>query len=683
MWGRGTLIGDRYVLDGRLGRGAMGEVWRAEDQVLHRKVAVKMLHPSGLEDNSFLPRFRREAKILAAIHHPGVVGVHDYGEQVFPGSGGPDGPAAHAAYIVMELVEGKTLEEVRAEYGLLPAARVFDLAAQALDALHTVHRLGIVHRDIKPSNMMLRGDGRVAVTDFGIARTETDTGLTSRNAVIGTSRYMAPEQSRGLPVIPASDLYSIGVVCYELLTGEPPFKGGSPVEVALKHIEEPVPDLPRDASAATREFIAKALAKDPEDRFVNAAVMAAAARRVASGGAPAPDRDATPEVRGRPSGTRNDARNDAGSDPGSDARPGPRSGTRSDARPGRRSRRRVFVLAALSVPVVVAAAVYLVPELTGSDFKSDSMRSIDPGTDSAAAAASKLGPGWVDRGVIQDKEFPSTNTFWMADIDGDGKEDFLSVDKDQNVRLYRNHGPSGADWNPLTLEKTSYEPRDGAAGNTLRFADIDGDGHADCVDVSLDGRMSIRTWKSGLPDTSGMCMTPHTGTFEVRSQGSAGTLPSIDPRTRIRLADVTGGGRDDYLLIKPDGETTAWYNKDFVPQDDQERLDWEVPAKISDALSDTGTVQEIRYADLNGDARADRILVTAKGGAFAWLNEGGRGAGGAYRRIGRIAEDAEVPPKDVQFADVDGDGRADFLRIGWTGVTHAWLNRLKPDDFRS
>ncbi|MEV8454645.1 protein kinase [Streptomyces sp. NPDC052095] len=671
MWGRGTLIGDRYVLDGRLGQGAMGEVWRADDQVLHRPVAVKMLHPSGLEDNSFLPRFRREAKILAAIHHPGVVGVHDYGEQVFSGSGGPDGAAAHAAYIVMELVEGRTLEEVRAEYGLLPAARVFELAAEALDALHTVHRLGIVHRDIKPSNMMLRKDGRVAVTDFGIARAETDTRLTGRNAVIGTARYMAPEQSRGLPAIPASDLYSIGVVCYELLTGEPPFRGGSPVEVALKHIEEPVPDLPGDVSTGAREFIAKALAKDPEDRFVNAAVMAAAARRVAAGGAPAPVRDAAEEEeRGRSSGTRS-----------SDARP---SGTQSPAQPrhrGRARRRPVIVVAALAVPVAIAAAVYLVPELTGSDFRSGVKRDVHPGTKSTAP--SKLGAGWEDRGVIQGKDFPSTNTFWMADIDGDGKEDFLSVDKDQNVQLYRNHGPSDADWKPFTLAKTSYEPRDGSAGNTLRFADMDGDGHADCVDVFLDGRMSIRTWKSGLPDSSGMCMTRHTGTFEVRSWGSSGDLPSIDPKTRIRIADVTGGGRDDYLLIEPDGETTAWFNKDFVPENDQERLDWEVPMKISDAMSNTGTVQEIRYADLNGDARADRILVTAKGGAFAWLGEGDKGRGGTYKQIGRIAEDADVPPKDVQFADVDGDGRADFLRIGHTGITHAWLNRLKPDDFRS
>ncbi|MGW1432502.1 protein kinase domain-containing protein [Streptomyces sp. NPDC002431] len=678
MWGRGTLIGDRYVLDGRLGQGAMGEVWRAEDQVLRRPVAVKMLHPSGLEDNSFLPRFRREAKILAAIHHPGVVGVHDYGEQVFPASGGPDGAAAHAAYIVMELVEGRTLDEVRAEYGLLPAARVFELAAEALDALHTVHRLGIVHRDIKPSNMMLRKDGRVAVTDFGIARAETDTRLTSRNAIIGTARYMAPEQSRGLPAIPASDLYAIGVVCYELLTGEPPFRGGSPVEVALKHIEEPVPELPGDMSKGAREFIAKALAKDPEDRFVNAAVMAAAARRVAAGGAPAPDRDAAEGQEPRSSAQPSDAE-PSGEQP-SDARPGTPPSAQSRLR-GRLRRRPVVVLTALAVPVAIAAAVYLVPELTGSDFRSDAMQAAGPG--SKDTAPSKLGAGWEDRGVIQSKEFPSTDTFWMADIDGDGKEDFLSVDKDQNVRLYRNHGPSDTAWKPFTLEKTSYEPRDGSAGNTLRFADMDGDGHADCVDVFLDGRMSIRTWKSGLPDSTGMCMTPHTGAFEVRSWGSSGDLPSIDPKTRIRIADVTGGGRDDYLLIEPDGETTAWFNKDFVPENDQERLDWEVPIKISDAVSNTGTVQEIRYADLNGDERADRILVTAKGGAFAWLNEGDKGAGGTYRRIGRIAEDAEVPSKDVQFADVDGDGKADFLRIGWTGVTHAWLNRLQPDDFRS
>ncbi|TXS74121.1 serine/threonine-protein kinase [Streptomyces sp. sk2.1] len=281
MWGRGTLIGDRYALVGRLGGGAMGEVWRAEDQVLRRQVAVKFLRPSGLDDNSFLPRFRKEAKVLATIRHPGVVGVHDYGEQMFPGNGDGHGTATRAAYIVMELVEGKTLEELREEHGLLPPARVLDLAAQALDALHTVHRLGIVHRDIKPSNLMLREDGRVTVTDFGIARTETGTRLTDPHGIIGTPRYMAPEQARGLPVIPASDLYAIGAVCYELITGTPMFRGASPVEVALKHIEEPVPALPDDVPEAVRAFLSQALAKDPEDRYVNAAVMAAAARRAA------------------------------------------------------------------------------------------------------------------------------------------------------------------------------------------------------------------------------------------------------------------------------------------------------------------------------------------------------------------------------------------------------------------
>ncbi|WP_181442260.1 serine/threonine-protein kinase [Streptomyces tateyamensis] len=256
----------------RLGGGAMGEVWRAADRVLERQVAVKIVLPALLEDSAFAERFRREARMLAALNHRGIVDIHDYGEQ--PGADG----AAPVAFIVMELLDGQPLDRIRAERGTLPVEQAMDIVAQALDALHAAHQQGIVHRDIKPSNLMLRADGQVTVTDFGIARTLAGTKITTAHAVMGTALYMAPEQAEGLGTTPACDLYSMGVLSYELLTGELPFTGETAIEIVLKHVREPAPGLAERFPAAVREVVAKALAKRPGDRFADAAEMAAAAR---------------------------------------------------------------------------------------------------------------------------------------------------------------------------------------------------------------------------------------------------------------------------------------------------------------------------------------------------------------------------------------------------------------------
>ncbi|MFD0059478.1 serine/threonine protein kinase [Streptomyces sp. NPDC127574] len=277
MWSHGTVLGDRYTLGEQLGSGAMGEVWRAADRVLDREVAIKILLPRHLEEAAFAARFRREAKTLAALTHPGIVDVYDYGEESHAGSG------TGFAYIVMELVDGRTLAEVHQERGVLPVGEALEIVAQALEALHVAHQGKIVHRDVKPSNLMLRADGRVAVTDFGIASTASGTGLTAARQVLGTALYMAPEQAEGAGALPASDLYAMGVLCYELLTGEPPFTGASAIEVALKHIREPVPQLPSSFPGPVRDFVARALAKEPGQRHANAAVMAAVARRSAAG----------------------------------------------------------------------------------------------------------------------------------------------------------------------------------------------------------------------------------------------------------------------------------------------------------------------------------------------------------------------------------------------------------------
>ncbi|MCB5182145.1 protein kinase domain-containing protein, partial [Streptomyces antimicrobicus] len=277
MWGRGTVLGDRYTLTERIGGGGMGEVWRADDGVLRRQVAVKVLLPTLLDDPAFAARFRREATVLASLSHPGIVDVHDYGESEIDSG-------ERVAYIVMDLVEGRPLNEVRAQGGPMDPEQALDIAGQALDALHAAHLQGVTHRDIKPSNLMLGADGRVTVTDFGIARSSAaSTGITDSHAVLGTALYMAPEQAEGLGAVPASDLYSMGVVVYELLTGEPPFTGESVVEIALKHVREPAPDLPQALPEPVRAFVARALLKRPEERYADASVMAAAARRAAAG----------------------------------------------------------------------------------------------------------------------------------------------------------------------------------------------------------------------------------------------------------------------------------------------------------------------------------------------------------------------------------------------------------------
>ncbi|MGW0664696.1 protein kinase domain-containing protein [Streptodolium elevatio] len=274
MWSRGTVLGGRYALAERLGAGGMGEVWQADDRVLERRVAAKILLPTLMADERFAARFRREAKVLAALSHPGIVHIHDYGES-------EAGTDPRLAYIVMELVDGRPLDAVLTAEGPLPPERVLDIAALSLDALHAAHRRGIVHRDIKPSNLMLRADGQVTVTDFGIAHATDGTRLTASHAVLGTARYIAPEQAEGGPAVAASDLYSLGAVCYELLTGRPLFTGAKVLEIILKHIREPAPELPEELPEPVRAFVARALRKDPAERYADAAAMAAAARTAA------------------------------------------------------------------------------------------------------------------------------------------------------------------------------------------------------------------------------------------------------------------------------------------------------------------------------------------------------------------------------------------------------------------
>ncbi|WP_344952703.1 protein kinase domain-containing protein [Sphaerisporangium flaviroseum] len=259
-------------MDVRLGAGGMGEVWRGEDTVLARTVAVKVLLPGRMDDPGFAARFQGEARAMATINHPGVVDVYDYGVSDVPG----DGPTA---YLVMRFVDGEPLDRLLTRLTRIAPEPAMELIAQAASALQAVHDRGIVHRDVKPGNLLVRPDGTLVLTDFGIARADMGHRLTDAGMVLGTAAYCAPEQAEGQPVTPAVDLYALGVVAYECLAGHRPFDGDTPVTIALKHIREDPPPLPPDVPPAVRHLVERALVKDPARRWHSAAEMSVAARQ--------------------------------------------------------------------------------------------------------------------------------------------------------------------------------------------------------------------------------------------------------------------------------------------------------------------------------------------------------------------------------------------------------------------
>ncbi|HUZ29604.1 MAG TPA: protein kinase, partial [Solirubrobacteraceae bacterium] len=262
----GISLNGRYRLQARIGSGGMSTVYRAQDETLQRVVAVKLMNREVASDSDQLERFRREARAVAQLSHPHIVGVIDAGED----EGRP--------YIVFECVAGETLKERIRRAGRLPAAEAVAYAIEIARALGAAHARHIVHRDVKPQNVLIDEEGSAKVTDFGIARSLDEEGLTDDGRVLGTTDYVAPEQALGRPVTGQSDLYSLGVVLYEMLTGEVPFKGDNQVAVAMKHVREQLPDLQSkrpEISAALAAVVDRATAKRPEDRYANDAELIA------------------------------------------------------------------------------------------------------------------------------------------------------------------------------------------------------------------------------------------------------------------------------------------------------------------------------------------------------------------------------------------------------------------------
>jgi serine/threonine-protein kinase len=271
----GLKLGDRYRLESRIGAGGMGEVWRAVDEVLGRQVAVKAMLPAVADDPGFARRFLVEAKAMASVSHSAVAAIHDYGS------------SGTISFLVMEFIDGESVSQAMATAGRLAPARTMQLIAQAADGLQAVHERGIVHRDVKPANLLIRRNGSLVITDFGISRTADGTQLTASGAILGTPTYLSPEQVLGQPATALSDVYSLGLTAYECLAGHRPFTGDNPYAVALQRLHGRPPELDH-IPHQVRAIVDRALAVDPADRWPSAAALAEAARAAAqASGAPA------------------------------------------------------------------------------------------------------------------------------------------------------------------------------------------------------------------------------------------------------------------------------------------------------------------------------------------------------------------------------------------------------------
>jgi len=267
----GQEYGNRYELVSRIAIGGMGEVWKATDKVIGRTVAIKILKEEYFGDPGFRERFRAEARHAALVNHEGIANVFDYGEE------------EGKAYLVMEMVPGEALSTILEREKVLPPERVLSIIWQTAQALHQAHQAGLVHRDIKPGNLLITPEGQVKITDFGISRVTDQVPLTATGQVMGTVQYLAPEQASGKPASPATDIYSLGIVAYEALSGRRPFRGESQVSIAMAHIKEAPPELPGTIPEPVRKLVMSCIAKKAAGRPHNAEILAKAARALELG----------------------------------------------------------------------------------------------------------------------------------------------------------------------------------------------------------------------------------------------------------------------------------------------------------------------------------------------------------------------------------------------------------------
>ncbi|GAA3167697.1 MULTISPECIES: FG-GAP-like repeat-containing protein [Streptomyces] len=362
--------------------------------------------------------------------------------------------------------------------------------------------------------------------------------------------------------------------------------------------------------------------------------------------------------------------------------------------PDRKRRRRTIAVASAAAVAVAVPVLLLAPlpwtsaaDTSGStrpDATASGSTAPDcgaPGGKAPAAGKTDAGaPGPAARGSGGTPEkFPATNAFWLVDIN-ESKADYVTVDACQRFQFWWNGGVK----NDLLLfgekGRNSYTPDPGARGEALRFGDIDGDGWPDCLVTDRTGGLTVHTWIEDNPEGARMCMRRYDGVADVFTHGSTGEKLDIGKGTQIQFADLNGDKKVDYLLVEPDGTVRAWYNKGRLSENGREfLLEWSPPQQIASPLAKP---HPLMYADINGDGKADQILLTPGGGARAWINKGYEEGTEAFD-IGEIVKDTGAPPEEIQFADVDGDGRDDFTYIEKTGVVHVRLNRLTDEDFRT
>jgi serine/threonine-protein kinase len=369
----GQTIDGRYLVERRLGTGGMAEVYACEDLQLGRHVALKVLHEQLAEDPDVVARFRRESQSAAGLQHPHIVQVFDRGDW--------DG----IPYMAMELVDGVTLKDVIRDQAPLDPVKTIDQISQVLDALRYAHRRGLVHRDIKPQNVLVGPDGDLKVADFGIARAIDDLQMTQTGMIVGTAHYLSPEQASGLPVAPSADLYAVGVVLFEMLTGRMPFDGDQPVAIALKHVNEEPPALSivnPNVPADLEYVVLKAMSKQPEDRFEDAedfiAALQAVRHRIVSG-APVPAQPQILAAGGGAAGLYGGGQSTGGWLQPAAGMAVPAGVAPEEARENAQARRRrrwtIAIVSLLAVVVLAAIAGYLtfgrmevVPSVKGQSF---------------------------------------------------------------------------------------------------------------------------------------------------------------------------------------------------------------------------------------------------------------------------------------------------------------------------